>query len=163
MLKQFFFSLMILGAILLTACQENSTTAPAGGEQDLLISKTSSMTKGKVTILSVIKNDDLNHWEVKVDMPGDGGVVKFEYFLGSNDLRQIKGLTPSFEYEIDPGNGLLNYSAAKEIALGAVSGSILEWKLEKDESDNNWQYRFDIGTAEVRIDAVSGNILKIKN
>ena len=52
-------------------------------------------------------------------------------------------------------------------ALNAVDGNILEWKLEKDESDNNWQYRFEIESAgnnfEVRINAVTGTILRIKN
>lgn len=163
MLKQFLFSLFFLGTIFLTACQENSTTAPTVDDQETVISKTTSMTNGSVSILSAIKNDDFNHWEVKVDMPGDGGVVKFEYFLGSNDLKQIKGLTPSFEYEIEPGNGLINYSDARSIAIGAVGGSILEWKLEKDLSDNMWQYRFEIGTTEVRINAANGNIVRIKN
>ncbi|MBK7501212.1 MAG: PepSY domain-containing protein [Ignavibacteriales bacterium] len=51
----------------------------------------------------------------------------------------------------------------KSIALGAVNGNIIEWKLEKDLSDNMWQYRFEIGTAEVRINAANGNIVRIKN
>ena len=96
-------------------------------------------------------------------MPGDGGIVKFEYQLNSNELREVKGLSSSFEYEIEPGNGLINYSSAKSIALGAVIGSISEWKLEKDVSDNNWQYRFQIGSSEVRINAINGNIIRVKN
>ena len=163
MLKHILFSIFFLGTILLIACQENSTTAPAIGGQDDVVAKTTVMTKGSGSILSTIKNDDTNHWEVKVDMPGDGGIVKFEYLLGTKDLRGVKGLTPSFEYEIEPGNGLINYSVAKGIAIGAVSGNIIEWKLEKDESDNNWQYRFYISNSEVRINATNGNILRIKN
>jgi uncharacterized membrane protein YkoI len=58
---------------------------------------------------------------------------------------------------------LINYSTAKGIALGAVNGNIIEWKLEKDESDNNWQYRFEIGSSEVRINASTGNIIRVKN
>ncbi len=163
MLKQLLFSLFISGIFLLAACSENSSTAPGVGEQDEVVAKTNLITKGRSSIVSTVKNDDTQHWEVKVDMTGDGGIVKFEYQLNSNELREIKGLTPSFEYEIEPGNGLINYSTARAIALGAVSGSIIEWKLEKDESDNNWQYRFEIGTTEVRIDAANGNILRVKN
>ncbi len=163
MLKHIIFSLFLLGTILLTACSESSTTAPTISGQDDVISKTTTMTKGSGSVVSTVKNDDTQHWEVRVDMPGDGGIVKFEYQLNSSELREVKGLTPSFEYEIEPGNGLINYSSAKSIALGAVNGSITEWKLERDESDNNWQYRFYISNSEVRINATNGNILRIKN
>jgi len=163
MLKHILFSLFLSGTILLVACQENSTTAPSTGGQEDVISKTTAMTKGSGSVVSTVKNDDTQHWEVRVDMPGDGGIVKFEYQLNSNELREVKGLSSSFEYEIEPGNGLINYSNAKSIALGAVSGSISEWKLEKDMSDNNWQYRFYISNSEVRINAVNGNIIRIKN
>jgi uncharacterized membrane protein YkoI len=163
MLKHILFSLFLSGTILLVACQDNSTTAPSTGGQEDVISKTTAMTKGSGSVVSTVKNDDTQHWEVRVDMPGDGGIVKFEYQLNSNELREVKGLSSSFEYEIEPGNGLTNYSNAKSIALGAVSGSISEWKLEKDVSDNNWQYRFYISNSEVRINAVNGNIIRIKN
>lgn len=163
MLKQILYSLVLSGVILLTACQDNSTTAPSAGGQSDVLSKTTTMTNGTGSIVSTIKNDDTQHWEVRVDMTGDGGIVKFEYQLNSNELREVKGLSASFEYEIEPGNGLINYSAAKSIALGAVNGNIIEWKLEKDESDNNWQYRFYISNSEVRINAANGNILRIKN
>jgi uncharacterized membrane protein YkoI len=163
MLKHILFSLFLTGTILLTACSENSTTEPTSGLQDDVVTKTTVMTKGRGSVVSTVKNDDTQHWEVKVDMPGDGGIVKFEYHINSKEFREVKGLTPSFDYEIEPGNGLINYSAAKSIALGAVNGSIIEWKLEKDLSDNMWQYRFDIGQTEVRINATNGNIVRIKN
>jgi len=163
MLKHYLFSLFLAGTFLLAACSENSTTAPSNNGEDIVVAKISAMTKGSGSLLSTLKNDDTQHWEVKVDMSGDGGIVKFEYQLNSNELREVKGLTPSFEYEIEPGNGLINYSSAKNIALGAVNGSIIEWKLEKDLSDNMWQYRFEIGSSEVRINATNGNIVRIKN
>jgi len=50
-------------------------------------------------------------------------------------------LTPSFAYEIEPGNGLINYSSAKVIALGAVNGSINEWKLEKDKCNQRKYFK----------------------
>ena len=163
MLKHYLFSLFLAGTFLLAACSENSTTAPTNSGQDEVVAKTTAMTKGSGSLVSTVKNDDTQHWEVKVDMPGDGGIVKFEYQLNSIELREVKGLTPSFEYEIEPGNGLINYSSAKSIALGAVIGSIIEWKLEKDVSDNMWQYRFQIRSSEVRINATNGNIVRIKN
>lgn len=163
MLKHILFSLILSGTFLLNACSENSSTSATSGGQDDVVAKTTAMTKRSGSLVSTIKNDDTQRWEVKVDMLGDGGIVKFEYQLNSNELREVKGLTPSFEYEIEPGNGLINYSVAKSIALSAVNGSIFEWKLEKDESDNNWQYRFEIENIEVRINASNGNIIRVKN
>lgn len=163
MLRHILFSLILSGTFLIIACSENSSTAPTNGGQDDVISKTTSMTKGSGSVVSTIKNDDTQHWEVRVDMPGDGGIVKFEYQLNSNELREVKGLSSSFDYEIEPGNGLINYSSAKSVAFGVVNGSIIEWKLEKDESDNNWQYRFEIGSSEVRINAATGTVIRVKN
>lgn len=163
MLKHILFSLLLSGTFFLIACSENITSEPVNSGQDVVLSKTTTMTRGSGSVVSTIKNDDTQHWEVKVDMPGDGGIVKFEYQLNSNELKEIKGLTPSFDYEIEPGNGLINYSSAKNIAVGAINGSITEWKLEKDESDNNWQYRFKFGNSEVRLNAVTGTIIKIKS
>lgn len=167
MLKQFLFFLSLVGLIFFAACSENTLEPDLNNEQDAVISKTTSMTNGSAAIISVSSNQQSNQWEVRIDMPGDGGLVKFEYTIGGNELRQIRGLTPSFNYEIEPGKGLISYSSARVAALNAVDGNILEWKLEKDESDNNWQYRFEIESAgnnfEVRINAVTGTILRIKN
>ncbi|MBK7501213.1 MAG: hypothetical protein IPI19_19615 [Ignavibacteriales bacterium] len=89
------------------------------------------MTKGSGSVLSTIKNDDTQHWEVRVDMPGDGGIVKFEYQLNSNELREVKGLSSSFEYEIEPGNGLINYSNAKVLRLVRLTEILSNGNLKK--------------------------------
>jgi uncharacterized membrane protein YkoI len=58
---------------------------------------------------------------------------------------------------------LIDYSNAKAVALAARNGVITEWKLEKDESDNRWEYRFFISPEwEIRIDATTGVVLRIK-
>ncbi len=79
---------------------------------------------------------------------------------------EMKGTSPSFEYEVQPGMNLIDYSNAKAVALNARNGVISEWKLEKDESDNRWEYRFFIRNAgqdwEIRIDATTGVVLRIK-
>ncbi|WP_337866803.1 PepSY domain-containing protein [Ignavibacterium sp.] len=164
-------SAIVLSTILiLSACKDDSSTTPSLSEdQSTVLQKTSNMTKsnGQVSVVSTNRINNGAHWEVKVDMPGDGGLVKFEYFVSNNELKEIKGLTPSFDYEVEPGNNLINYSAAKQISLGAVSGSIIEWKLEFDLSDNMWQYRFQIISGgndwEVRLNAANGNVVRIKN
>ncbi|MCL6494201.1 MAG: PepSY domain-containing protein [Ignavibacterium sp.] len=165
-------SIIILSSLFsFSACSDDSSTGPSliSTDQTAVIQKTKNMTKsnGQVSVVSTNRINNGAHWEVKVDMPGDGGIVKFEYFVSNNELKEIKGLTPSFDYEVEPGNNLINYSSAKSIALNAVSGNILEWKLEFDLSDNMWQYRFQIMSGgsdwEVRLNANNGNITRIKN
>jgi len=153
-----------------SACNDDASTSAvsSGGDQTTVLLKTNNMTKsnGQVSVVSANQINNGAHWEIKVDMPGDGGIVKFEYFVSNNQLKEIKGLSPSFNYEVEPENGLINYSAAKQTALDAVNGSIIEWKLEFDISDNMWQYRFRISSGklwEVRINATNGNVVRIKS
>ncbi|BDQ02736.1 MAG: hypothetical protein KatS3mg036_1020 [Ignavibacterium sp.] len=170
MLRIIFSVVLISSVFLFSACKDDSSTAPnlSSGDQTSVLQKTSNMTKsnGQVSVVSTTQINNGAHWEVKVDMPGDGGIVKFEYFVSNNQLKEIKGLTPSFNYEVEPENGLINYSAAKQIALSSVNGNIIEWKLEFDLSDNMWQYRFRISSGkewEVRINATNGNVVRIKS
>ncbi len=170
MLRIIFSVVLISSVFIFSACKDDSSTAPnlSSGDQTSVLQKTSNMTKsnGQVSVVSTTQINNGAHWEVKVDMPGDGGIVKFEYFVSNNQLKEIKGLTPSFNYEVEPENGLINYSAAKQIALNSVNGNIIEWKLEFDLSDNMWQYRFRISSGkewEVRINATNGNVVRIKS
>ncbi len=166
--KLFFSALLVIFTFGFFACQDNSTS-PENSEQDIVIQKSISMSDGPTNLISAIRisDDSGEHWEVRIDMPGDGGIVKFEYFVGTKNLHQIKGLTPSFDYEISPGLGLVDYSKARSAALAAVNGDIIEWKLDRDDSDNMWQYRFEIlsngDDFEVRLNAATGIVIRVKN
>ncbi len=171
MYRIFLSVLVAISSLLFAACKDEASTAPdlGGTDQSTVVQKTNSMVKsnGQVSVVSTSRINNGAHWEVKVDMPGDGGIVKFEYYVSNNALKEIKGLTPNFDYEVEPENGLIKYSSARQIALNAVSGGITEWKLEFDLSDNMWQYRFKISSGgelwEVRINATNGNVVRIKN
>jgi hypothetical protein len=112
-----------------------------------------------------IKSNDDGLWEVKV-LTSSGALIKFEYFEMTGNIREIHGLTGPFDYNLDPGNGLMLYQDIRVIALNAKSGDITSWKLEKDESDNRWEYRFfitaDDANWELRISAVDGQVLRIR-
>jgi hypothetical protein len=160
-------ALFFVNILVIQGCKEAITTPDSSiSNSEVLIQKTSSMTNGSFQDPVVI-NDDAPHWELKVDMPGDGGIVKFEYFLDTKNLKAIKGLTPSFDYNITPGLNLIDYAEARKIAIGVVKGNINEWKLEKDFSNNRWEYRFRMRSAgnnfEIRINALTGDVFRIKN
>lgn len=149
------------------ACKDNSIDPLNSLQSEQSLIQKSTLMSGGMPVESRKFDDGTPKFEVKVDMPGDGGIVKFEYHMSNGSIREIQGLTPSFEYEITPEMNLIKYSEAKSIALNAKNGTVTFWKLQKDESDNNWQYRFDILSAgtewEVRINAANGNVLRVKN
>ena len=149
------------------ACKDNATDPSNSLQSEQSLIQKSVTMSGGTPVDSRKFDDGSPKFEVKVDMPGDGGIVKFEYHMSNGAIREIQGLTPSFDYEIVPEMGLINYSVAKSIALNAKSGTVTFWKLQKDESDNMWQYRFDIlsgGTEwEVRINAANGNVVRVKS
>jgi len=149
------------------ACKDNATDPSNSLQSEQSLIQKSVTMSGGTPVDSRKFDDGSPKFKVKVDMPGDGGIVKFEYHMSNGAIREIQGLTPSFDYEIVPEMGLINYSVAKSIALNAKSGTVTFWKLQKDESDNMWQYRFDIlsgGTEwEVRINAANGTVVRVKN
>lgn len=157
---------IILNVILNAACSEevnNSNSIPITDDQ--AVQKARQMSTGTVTKTELTTHNGIKVWEVYMTT-SSGGELKVKYRVDNGTMVEIKGTSPSFEYEVEPGMNLINYSAAKTVALNAKDGDIQEWKLEKDESDNRWEYRFFILSAgqrwEIRIDASSGVLLRIK-
>lgn len=166
MLRKVFLSAVFFAIpIFLIGCK-NEVSAPAPSmNESQAVQKTLSSVESNLVSIQRIKTDDNGIWEVKV-MTASGALIKFEYFESNGQLREIHGLTGPFDYNLDPGNGLMLYQDVRTIALNAKAGSITSWKLEKDESDNRWEYRFFItatdGKWELRIHAETGQILRIR-
>lgn len=164
-------SIIVLGIILIlllnTACSEdvNSTNNNSPITENDAVQKARQVNSGTVTKTELTTENGIKVWEVYMTA-SSGGELKIKYRVDDGTMVEIKGVSASFEYEVQPGMNLINYSVAKSVALNAKNGDISEWKLEKDESDNRWEYRFFIRSSgqdwEIRIDAVSGVILRIK-
>lgn len=155
----------LVSLFVFTACKDE-VTAPANQmrEQQSVQKSLSSVQSSLVSVNRIITNDD-GLWEVKV-VTSSGAMIKFEYYETTGQMREIHGLTGPFDYDLDPGNELLLYQDVRAIALSAKSGNITSWKLEKDESNIRWEYRFFItatdGNWELRVHAQTGQILRIK-
>ena len=155
----------LVSLLAFTACKDE-VTAPTNqmSEQQSVQKSLSSVQSNLVSVTRIKSNDD-GLWEVKVLTPS-GALIKFEYFEMTGNIREIHGLSGPFDYSLNPGNDLLLYQNVRVIALNAKSGNITSWKLEKDESDNRWEYRFfitaDDGNWEIRISAVDGQVLRIR-
>jgi uncharacterized membrane protein YkoI len=164
MLQRLFFILsLILSVTFTNACSEDVNSS-----NNSAITETQAIQKAKETNTgTVAKTESTTHngvkvWEVYM-ITSSGGELKIKYRVDDGTMVEMKGTSPSFDYEVQPGMNLINYSNAKAIALNTRSGIITEWKLEKDESDNRWEYRFFISPEwEIRIDATTGVVLRIK-
>ena len=168
MLNKSFFALVIVIALSLSiACSEdvNNSNNNSPITETQAVQKAKQVNSGTVTKTELTTHNGIKVWEVYMTT-SSGGELKIKYRFDDGTMVEMKGTSPSFEYEVQPGINLINYSVAKSAGLNAKNGEIQEWKLEKDESDNRWEYRFFIRSAgqdwEIRIDAVTGVVLRIK-
>lgn len=163
LLRSFFILSLILSVTFTNACSEdvnNSNNSSITETQ--AIQKAKQTNPGTVTKTELTTHNGVKVWEVYM-ITSAGGELKIKYRVDDGTMVEMKGTSPSFDYEVQPGMNLINYSAAKAIALNMRNGEIQLWKLEKDESDKRWEYRFFISPEwEIRIDASTGVVLRIK-
>jgi uncharacterized membrane protein YkoI len=168
MLQKIFIALgMILTFAFNNACSDDANN-PMGSStitETQAIQKAQLTNSGTVTRTELTTHNGVKVWEIYMTT-STGGELKIKYRVDNGTMVEMKGISPSFEYEVQPGMNLINYSAAKSASLNVKSGQIKNWKLEKNESDNRWEYRFFILASgqewEIRIDASSGVLLRIK-
>jgi len=164
MLQRSFFILSLILSITFTnACSEDVNNSNNSSITEIqAIQKAKQTNPGTVTKTELTTHNGVKVWEVYM-ITSAGGELKIKYRVDDGTMVEMKGTSPSFEYEVQPGMNLIDYSNAKAVALTARNGFLAEWKLEKDESDNRWEYRFFISPEwEIRIDATTGVVLRIK-
>ncbi len=103
-----------------------------------------------------------DYYEVDVQT-SVGAIVEFEFYVADGSLKEIEGTEAPFDYEVNPGMGLIPFSQAKGIALTERPFVLMGWSLEKDSSSSIWTYRFEIendsDSYTVRINAETGQII----
>lgn len=163
--RNFLFEAIAAVSLLVTACKNEINEPSPQMSNNQAVQKSLSSVQSNLVSVNRIKSNDDGLWEVKV-LTSSGALIKFEYFEMTGNIREIHGLSGPFDYNLDPGNGLMLYQDVRVIALNAKSGNITSWKLEKDESDNRWEYRFFIiendGNWKVRIHASNGQVLRVR-
>ncbi len=99
-------------------------------------------------------------WIVKLET--DNGARVFIGFTEEGHIANIEDLEGPFDYNVEPGMGLISFNAAKEIALDTGDEVLTGWELERNDQDE-WFYKLFIrvGNDEitVRINAVTGDIV----
>jgi len=106
---------------------------------------------------------DVLFWKLDL-VTSQKGVIKFEISLTDRTLIRLDSDEGPFEYEIKPGDEYASFSTAKNAAEVFTGQKILKWNYFKNK--NSWEYNFWLftksGKAQVRVDAVSGEVIKNK-
>ncbi|QCK15233.1 PepSY domain-containing protein [Mangrovivirga cuniculi] len=161
---------MILFAGAMIACGDDEEVAGPINEQQAETKALSSLsgTEGTVTSNDVdTTTTNQTFYDVNITTT-EGAKIEFEYFTEDGSLKEIEGDSGPFEYEVNPGMGLILFSAAKAIALDSLEaqpGEVLRWALEFDVALDAWVYTFEVMDANsedfsVRIDATSGTVIQ---
>lgn len=146
----------------LIACEKNKEVSPEVPEG--VINKTLEIFNGSVVEQKSELEDGVDAWEIKVENE-NGSIVKIYWSKIGQDLIKIVGQTAPYDYNISPGENLINLNTAMTIAISAVKhDNVNRWKLEKDDDFlEKWIYSFEFDeiSRTVLIDALNGDILEI--
>ena len=99
-------------------------------------------------------------WNIEM-VTKNGGSLELEISGAEEKLLEIIADEGPFDYEINPGNEIIPLSAATKTAEEFTSQKVKKWKLIKFKE--KYEYDFWLftksGKAQVRIDALSGEII----
>ena len=103
-------------------------------------------------------------WRLNLQLPA-GSALVLNISVNENRITDAKGDEGPFEYDFDPGQGLMRFSEAKASAEKESGAGILKWRLS--ESAAGFRYQFWIfakgGPAQYKLDAKTGErIMKKK-
>lgn len=137
------YFLAILFAGFFTACNNDDEDEVLPFTQQDAISKAMEMTSGTL-VSSRTKTDGAgeSYYAVTIETT-TGGIVEFGFYEETGDLKRIEAEQGPYDYEVNPGMGLIKFSKAKEAALNKQQGEVLNWSLEEDFPDV-WIYIVDI-------------------
>lgn len=101
----------------------------------------------------------------KVDIANTSGAEAEIYFRQDDgSLFRIDGEKGPFGYNIEPGNNLISFQRAREIADARGDGALEQWRLRQEDSFNNqWVYTLEYDKNEVSLNGTDGSILEVKD
>jgi len=152
---------IIFGLLVLISCEQQNEMS-LDVPQDV-IDKSLDLFDGAIIEKVSETEDGLEMWEVKIENE-NGSIVKFYWSKVSEVLIKIEGISAPFNYNINPGNNLINSSVALTVAKSAVKNEdITKWKLAQNENFiDKWVYsiEFDEISITVIVDALNGDVLE---
>jgi len=135
------------------------TNANIKGAIDLV----SGLLQGEITSIEKKFKKDIPIWKINT-ITSSGGSLDVELTFKDRKLIRLDADEGPFDYEINPDSGLVIFSSAKKTAEDFAAQKTLKWTLFKNR--DKWEYNFWLftktGKAQVRVDAVSGEIISVK-
>ncbi len=103
-------------------------------------------------------------WRLNIQARSGSSIV-MSILTGEGRITEVKSDEGPFDYDLDPGQGLIRFSEAKTVAEKEAGTVILKWKLA--ETSSGFQYHFWFftkgGPAQFKMNAKTGErIMKKK-
>lgn len=154
--------LVILLLIAATAgCSDDDDSSMQAPES--AVNKALSFISGTIIESEPEMEEGVAAWKVEIRTP-EGAEVEVYCRQDNGDLLRIDGDTGPFDYNIDPGNGLIDFSQAQMIAEAVAIGSLSEWRLRREDKYNNtWVYLLEYTSNKVYVSADDGSVLDIES
>lgn len=152
-------NILLLGLTVMMACSDET-------EPTVMISQDAEMSaleliEGTVREKEKEKEEGVAAWKVEVITTG-GAEIEFYFSQEDNSLLRIDGESAPFDYDLNPGNGLLSFQEALAIAANETDQSLEEWRLRREDKYNNaWVYSLEYDNIKIIINAKTGAILML--
>ncbi len=120
---------------------------------------------GTIIVGDVVKAEkkfkkNIQIWILNIHLPS-GGFVEMEISASEKKILQIKADEGPFEYDLEPGEGIVSFNSAKKNAEDHSGLKILKWVLKQNKE--KYEYNFWVftksGKAQVKIDAGTGDLI----
>ena len=136
----------------------NSMQAP-----DSVVNKALALISGTVTETELEEEEGIAAWKVDITTTA-GAEVEVYCRQDNNTLLRVDGESDPFDYNIDPGNGLIDFNQAKTIAAGQTGEDLERWQLRtEDKYNDQWVYTMEYATIKVFIAASDGTVLDVES
>ncbi len=151
----------LIGAFAFSSCSEEQNDVNPVPQS--IINLSLDLFDGEVLQKKQEEEDGVKAWEVEI-RNSQGSVVVLYWTVNQETLLKLKGDIGPFDYDVQPGNQLVNFSTAQTVAVGAIKNSALvKWELAQDEDFiGDWVYSFEFdGAKKVYVNAKSGDVLQV--
>jgi uncharacterized membrane protein YkoI len=152
------YVLAIAGMLGLMSCSDDDSSMQA---PDSAVNKALALIPGTVVSSEPETEEGIAAWKVEI-RTDQGAEVEVYCRQDNGALLRIDGESGPFDYNIDPGNNLIDFDQAKTIGSGVTSEDLVEWRLRtRDKFNNIWVYELEFTKTKVYISAVDGNVLEV--
>ena len=154
------YALTIVGMLGMMSCSDDDSPIQA---PDSAVNKALALIPGTVVDSEPETEEGIAAWKVEI-RTDQGAEVEVYCRQDNGALLRIDGESDPFDYNIDPGNSLVDFDQAKAIGSGVTSEDLVEWRLRIEDKYNNiWVYRLEYAQSTVFISAVDGSVLEVEN